>query len=317
MKALVLSGGGNYGAMQAGALEVLLEHGYRPEMLVGNSAGSLNSLRLAADPSPEGVAELQESWREVTKEQVGSVSLLAGLRQLVLKGDGLFPNEPLLKFLRAQLPHATETFADLTAVHGIEVYALAANVRDGTPRVFGDCPQDRVLDGAMASIALPPYLPPWPVGGERYIDGGVYSNLPLKTAIERGATELVALWIRPPVKMMGRDEGLLQISSTAFNLMSQSLSAAEIEFVQRSGVKLQVFELHPPEQVKFWDFDQAERLIEAGRAAAREFKLQGRTGPRWRRWLLRLVRGRAAGSGSSSDGIANRGPDRYNRSRGG
>lgn len=305
MKALVLSGGGNYGAMQAGALEVLLERGYRPEMLVGNSAGSLNSLRLAADPSPEGVAELQDSWRQVTKDQVGSVSLLTGLRQLVLKGDGLFPNEPLLNFLRAQLPHAMETFAELKAVHGIEVYALAANVRDGTPRVFGDRPQDRVLDGAMASIALPPYLPPWPVGSERYIDGGVYSNLPLRTAIERGATELVALWIRPPVKMMGRTEGLLQISSTAFNLMSQSLSAAEIDVAKRAGVNLNVFELHPPKDVQFWDFDQAERLIEAGRAAAHEFKLRQRTGPNWRGWLARQLLGGAAGRGSSTEGIAN------------
>lgn len=290
MKAWVLSGGGNYGAMQAGALEVLLAEGARPSFLIGNSAGALNAIRIAADPTDEGVQSLQQSWRAVTTEHVGSVNLLRGLQQLVLQGDSLFPSRPLVEFLRRHLPQGMETFGDLRAKSGVSAYVLAANVRGGSPRVFGDRSDDLLLDGAMASTALPPYFAPWEVDGERYIDGGMYSNLPLRIAIERGAEDILGLWIRPPTKMMGKEGGLIQITSTAFNLMSQSLSAAEIDFVGRSNVSLAVLELHPPEDIEFWDFRQPERLIEAGRLAARNFLADGRpsVGAPWTTWFRRI-----------------------------
>ena len=43
MLALVMSGAGNFGAMQVGALEVLLENGFHPQLVVGTSAGALNA----------------------------------------------------------------------------------------------------------------------------------------------------------------------------------------------------------------------------------------------------------------------------------
>ncbi|HNK70256.1 MAG TPA: patatin-like phospholipase family protein, partial [Flavobacteriales bacterium] len=42
MIAFVLSGGGNRGALQAGALLALLERGIRPDLIVGTSVGALN-----------------------------------------------------------------------------------------------------------------------------------------------------------------------------------------------------------------------------------------------------------------------------------
>ncbi|MDX1600790.1 MAG: patatin-like phospholipase family protein [Anaerolineales bacterium] len=292
MKALVLSGGGNYGAIQAGALQVLLEHVHSVDMVVGNSAGSLNAIRLAADPTQEGIQSLQDSWCAVTEEDVGSVNLLRGLQQLVLRGDSLFPNEPLVEFLERHLPQDIDTFGELRELNGIATYIVAANVRDGSPRVFGDRLDDLLLDGAMASTALPPYFAPWEVEGERYIDGGMYSNLPLRTAIDRGADEILGLWIVPPMRMMGKQDGLLQITGNAFNMMAQSLSAAEIELVEQAPVQLEILELHPPQDVKFWDFGQPERLIEAGREAARRFVSEKLTRSRdqWPTWLRRIRR---------------------------
>lgn len=54
MIAFVLSGGGSRGALQVGALQVLLEAGVRPDLLVGASAGVVNAAYLAADPTPAG-----------------------------------------------------------------------------------------------------------------------------------------------------------------------------------------------------------------------------------------------------------------------
>ena len=46
-----------------------------------------------------------------------------------------------------------------------------------------------------ARTALTPMPPPWEVNGERYVDGGTVTPLPLRVAIERGATEIYALHI--------------------------------------------------------------------------------------------------------------------------
>ena len=60
MFTFVISGGANYGAMQASAMKVLLEAGLCPQMAMGTSAGALNSIYIAAYPTPEGMDKLLE-----------------------------------------------------------------------------------------------------------------------------------------------------------------------------------------------------------------------------------------------------------------
>lgn len=57
--ALVLTGGGNRGAIQAGALLALFEHGFRPDLIVGMSVGAINGVLL----SSQGHGELLELRR--------------------------------------------------------------------------------------------------------------------------------------------------------------------------------------------------------------------------------------------------------------
>ena len=58
MIAFVLSGGGNRGALQGGALKALLERGISPDLIVGTSVGALNGVTLAADPTVAGARQL-------------------------------------------------------------------------------------------------------------------------------------------------------------------------------------------------------------------------------------------------------------------
>ena len=48
MLAFVLSGAGNRGPLEVGALRALIEAGHQPDMLVGTSAGAINAAYLAA-----------------------------------------------------------------------------------------------------------------------------------------------------------------------------------------------------------------------------------------------------------------------------
>ena len=46
---------------------------------------------------------------------------------------------------------------------------------------------------------MPAIFPPVEIDGERYIDGGVVNNVPIRRAIDAGATRIVVLLVRPPV----------------------------------------------------------------------------------------------------------------------
>jgi NTE family protein len=268
MLALVLSGAANFGAMQAGALEVLLQHGVEPEMLIGSSAGALNAIYLGADPSVEGVKGLQDVWRAAGPDQVGVARPFTILRRMIINQDSLIDNAALVKFLKSQLPIQLGTFGAMFEESGIHTYAVAVSMRSASLKVFGDHPEDKLLDGAMASSAVPPYLPPWKVGSERYLDGGVYTKLPLMAAIARGATRIIACDVTYAMGTRSTAEGTVGVSGYALSLMIEAQTALEIDWARRTGVDLHIIQLLAPPEVPFWDYTQPDRLIERGRSIA-------------------------------------------------
>ncbi|MFQ6058913.1 MAG: patatin-like phospholipase family protein [Anaerolineae bacterium] len=168
MRAFVLSGGGNRGALQVGALQVLLENGIRPEMLVGASAGAINAAFLAADPTPSGAHKLGEMWQQVTKEDVYPGGPLRVTWHLLTRRDSLYPSENFRAFLEANAPSGVHFFRQL-AVH---LYIVATDLATGRLYLFGEDPEESLLEAIMASIAIPPLFPPWPHRGRLLVDGG-------------------------------------------------------------------------------------------------------------------------------------------------
>ena len=71
MLAFVLSGAGNRGPLEVGALRALIEAGHQPDLLVGTSAGAINAAYLAAwGVSLETVDRMADLRRWVTAEIV-------------------------------------------------------------------------------------------------------------------------------------------------------------------------------------------------------------------------------------------------------
>lgn len=293
MDALVLSGAANFGAMQAGALEPLFASGYRPDMIVGTSAGALNGVYLALDPTLEGVQRLQEIWTKAGPREVGVPKPIAAVRRLVGGHDSLVDSDRLREFLTAHMPAEIKTFGELRAQSGVRAFAVAVGVDSGRMRVFGDREDDRLLDGMLASSAVPPYFPPWPVEGERYMDGGIYAKLPLCAALQRGATRLVALDVADAMGTASTAHGVWGISGYALSLMVEAQTAAQIAWARRTGAQVRVLRLPAPSEVTFWDYDHAERLIDLGRAKVAD-ALEAhplRAQPRWWVRLRMQVRG--------------------------
>lgn len=268
MKALVLSGGANYGAMQASALAVLVAGGFIPDIAVGTSAGALNCLNLATNPSESGMEGLINSWREVGPKEVGMPKLFPTLGRLLTRKAGLIPSTALADFLRAKFSPGMETFGQVHNLHGIRAYTVAVRMETGETIAFGDRTEDLVIDGAMASVSVPPFFPPWTVGEYRYLDGGVTAKLPVQIAIDRGATEIVALDVFGSMGSLATARNMVTISGYALSLMTGDQTRREIQAARLAGVSLRVISLIPPADIDFWDYGNVERLIEAGREQA-------------------------------------------------
>lgn len=270
MIAIVMSGAANYGAMQAGALEILMQTGVKPRMLVGSSAGALNAIFLAANPSLERTLLLQEMWRAAGPEEVGVPKAFIALRRIVQQKDGLIDSMRLARFLEERLPAEASTFAELERLSGIKTYVTAVEIDQGEMRVFGDDPGDRLLDGAMASSAVPPYFPPWKVDDQRYLDGGVYAKLPLCVAIERGATEIIAIDVTYPMGSAKNAHGVMGVSGYSLSLMIHAQTAYELAWARMTRIPIRLIELEAPDEVPFWDYTKAGFLIDRGREVTRE-----------------------------------------------
>jgi predicted acylesterase/phospholipase RssA len=269
MLAAVLSGGGNFGALEAGALEAFLEAGIRPGMWVGTSAGGLNAIMMASNPTPEGVSHLQELWRKARPVPQGGASVFVATRRFATGMASFFPNEPVAEYIQSHLPRGCWTFGDVYARSGHRAFAVAVEYPGNVVRVFGERREDKLLDGAMATSALPPYFPPWNADGANYIDGGIAANLPLRVAVEYGADEIIAMNIQGDIIMLEGSE-IINISGFAIGAMIGQLTANQVEWARREHVRIHFLSLDAG-PVRPWDFTKADSLIDRGRRMARAF----------------------------------------------
>ena len=181
MRAFVLSGGGNLGPLQVGATEVLMQAGISPEMLVGTSAGAVNAACLATNPTLDGVKRLSQLWREIEKEDVYPGGPLRMAWHLVRHQDSFCSRENLAAFLKAQAPEGIRSFHQLQ----IQLYIVATDLLSGHPFVFGEDPQDNLIEAILASAAIPPYFPPFLYRGRLLVDGGLAANVPISVAVDQ------------------------------------------------------------------------------------------------------------------------------------
>ena len=180
----MLSGGGVLGALQAGFLRALFRTLFRPSLIVGTSAGALNGAFLAFRPSREGTEELYRIWQGLRDR---SLFLFNPLRVAyrVLSQRLCLSNGELLRELLEQ-----HTPVDDFAATKVPLYITATNLSKGRKEILHEGPVSRAV---LASTALPGIFCPVEMNGDIYVDGGVLANLDLETAIELGATDILAI----------------------------------------------------------------------------------------------------------------------------
>ncbi len=177
--AFVFQGGGSLSAPQVGMLRALTEAGITPDLVIGTSAGALNAVAYASDPSAAGLRRLENLWLTLRRRNVAGISARTIARAVLGRGDGLLDAAPLGRMLDTDLvaPRLEQT--------AIQAHVVATELLTGQPVVMSDGPTALAL---LATSAFPGIYAPVARAGLRLVDGGVSADIPVLQAEALGAT---------------------------------------------------------------------------------------------------------------------------------
>jgi NTE family protein len=176
--AFVFQGGGSLAAPQVGMLRALTEAGLTPDLVIGSSAGALNAVAFATDPTPAGIDRLESVWMSLRRQRVAPFSVRTALAAVVGRGDGLVSNSALRGLI--------ESVAVAGTLSGtfIPAHVVATDLASGEPVVLSGGETSPAL---LASSAFPGLYPPVEVGERLLVDGGVSADVPVLQAEALGA----------------------------------------------------------------------------------------------------------------------------------
>lgn len=263
--AFVFAGGGSLGAAEVGMLQALVEHRVLPDLVLGSSAGAINAVHFAADPTAAGVARLARAWIDVRRTEVFSRSHLHGVLALMGRRASLLDPHVLERTLMAHL-----TLGRLEDTQ-LPCYVIATDLHDGGERVLG---QGRALDALMASTAIPVLFPPRVIDGAVLTDGSIASNTPVEAAIARGATRVIVLPTGFPCAVRTPPRGLAATTLHVFSLLIARQLATSLPHLA-TATTLRVVPPLCPIRVAPSDFSQAASLIDAARRQTRAWIAAG------------------------------------------
>jgi NTE family protein len=264
--AIVMSGGGIRGPLQVGALQSLLEHGIKPDMLAGTSAGSLNAGFMAAMGAElSTIPHLQDAWRSATKDKVYPGRLLSVLARVLDGAEGFFPGDGMRKLIEQKLPEGITTFGQCK----LPCYLTAVDLRSARLFLFGEDPSAKLVDGMMASSLIPVLQPPLYYHDLQLVDGGLLAEVPCSVVMDKGATVIYAINV-------GRGEEIKPPAKGIFEIFMRTLDTmvAESIFVDlkraENDPKVDLHHIHISElaDLPFDDFNHIDEMFEVGKRVA-------------------------------------------------
>ncbi len=284
----VLSGGGARGALQAGALQALYECNLHPDLVVGTSIGGVNAAFLAIHGfNQDSLNGLKAAWLEAAAmEFMPSNYLWLTIRSLFNR-DGGESYQRMRGFFISHGIHPDLRFGD---VQGIKIILVSSDLNSGQVALYGVNPGESILEGLLASTALPPWIRPIETNGRYLVDGGFISNLPIEPAVTQGATEIIALDLGDlrPENADGRGFG--PFLSKVIQTTAARQAKLELEVAAARNVPVKLVSLITGEQIPIWDFNHTEELIQCGYEITLREMLNWRPKSRnkWLGWLPQL-----------------------------
>lgn len=250
--AFVFQGGGSLSAPQVGMLRGLSEAGVLPDLVVGSSAGALNAVAFAADPTQPGLDRLGALWMSLRRPKVAPFSARTLLAAALGRGDGLVSNSGLRDLLRSAALPAT---LDGTS---IPAHVVATDLGSGAAVVLSGGQTGTAL---LASCAFPGLYPPVLVDGRLLVDGGVSADVPVLQAEALGAR---VIYVLPAARGDVTAPLPHRPLPLAFHALSQVLSSVTATNVAAARAPVHVLPAPSTRTTSPVDFRDTSRLIDQG-----------------------------------------------------
>lgn len=249
--ALVLAGGGNFGAVQVGMLRELIAYGIVPDLVVGSSVGAINGAYYAGTPTTEGVAQLEAIWCGLHRSEVFPFTLRS-LIGLFTHRDFLVDPRGLRALLEKRLPYRELEHA------AVPLHVIATDLLGGGSVRLSSGP---AVEAVLASCAIPAAFPPVCIGDRYLIDGAVASNTPISVAVELGAERLIVLPTGFACTLESPPRGAIANALHAITLLVAHQLVMDLERYREQAEIMTVPPLCPL-SVSPYDFSHAGELID-------------------------------------------------------
>lgn len=245
---LVLEGGGVKGAYELGALIALIEKGYTFNSITGTSIGALNGAVMAS----QGIEKLAGYWEEAKycpvfdfddetvarfRQKDFDLDLIIATGKKLLSAREIIKNsyEHTLNFVYNRLSEEEIRSSD------IDFGCVTYNISDMEPfeAMKKDIPQGKLIDYIVASACFP-IFPPKQIDGKKFIDGGVYDNMPINLLARTGCKEMIVVRTNPETKQPKRrierdDLDIIYITPSANLGRAMAFSPERIENLKQLG----------------------------------------------------------------------------------
>jgi NTE family protein len=242
MRALVISGGGSKGAFAGGVAQYLMERENREyDMFLGTSTGSLLVPHLAVNNIPK----LYDIFTNVQQQDIFSVSPFVQRK----KGDREYVSIDFINSLW-QFIKLKRTFGESKALkrnirrnftleeyskiketkHDVVVTVSNLSMNRVEYKSIKDCSYEEFCNWIWISCNYIPFMSLATVNGYEYADGGLGCVIPIREAIQRGATEVDAIVLE--AENMGKQRVL---GKNPFSLM-MNLFGHLLDQVERNDI---------------------------------------------------------------------------------
>ncbi|WP_418513405.1 patatin-like phospholipase family protein [Corallibacter sp.] len=259
MRALVISGGGSKGAYAGGVAQYLMrEEGKHYDMFLGTSTGSLLIPHLAVND----IDKLYDIFTNVQQHDIFSVSpfiqrekggreyvsidFLNSLWQFIRMKRTFGESKALRRNIKKNF--TKEEYLKIKATKE-DVVVTVSNLSKNTVeyKSINDCTYEEFCNWIWISCNYIPFMSIAKVDGYEYADGGLGCVIPIREAIQRGATEIDAVVLEAEqmdrMKVLGKNPFSLMI-----NLFGHLLNQVERNDIiigklaaKNKGVKLNLY----------------------------------------------------------------------------
>ena len=259
MRALVISGGGSKGAYAGGVAEYLIkEKGYKYDLYVGTSTGSLLVPHLAAgkiDKIYDVFTDVKQSnifsvnpfrIRKKGDREYVSINFVNSLWQFIKMKRTFGESKALKRYLKKHFTEEEYYFIKTTKE---DVVVTVSNLSQNRVeyKSIKDFSYDEFCEWIWISCNYIPFMSLAKVDGFEYADGAFGCVVPIREAIQRGATEIDAVVLESEnmeyMKVLGKNPFSLML-----NLFGHLLDQVERSDIligklaaKNKGVKLNLY----------------------------------------------------------------------------